>query len=466
MKADISHIASNTPTYIAAALPTAEQLSEQRYRNSIALHTQLLCSGVFVSNRKPEAVIAEDLYFKDYHFHDWATTKWKINPKAKAVTLWAPATKEFKATPKVTSVYTPGFGCTLLPDGAQRTAFAPPQILPVKNAPKQRHFPVKQSNPEIEAALDLAFDDSKWDTPNNTRAMVIVHKGQIIGERYAKGFAADQRLIGWSMGKSVAALLFGVFVHETGYNIDDPVPIAEWAGRGDPRGAITARHLLNMAGGLKFHNPGPKDSSYYSELHDHESVYFRGQNTEALSIKQPLQYTPGTVFQYRNANTLTLMSLLKRYAHQTDQSHLSWPRTALFDKIGSSSFVLEPDAYGNFVITGYDYATALDWAKLGQLLLQDGVWEGKRLLPKGWGAFMAKPSPASSRYGGQVWLNSELDLPNVPKDAFWFLGWLGQYVLIIPSRDLVVVRLGHSSEGGTRAYMNQVVSKAIHALKD
>lgn len=454
-------IASNAPTFIAASLPTAEELDEQRYRNSIALHAQLLCSGVFVSKRKPEAVIAEDLHFKGYHFHDWATTKWTINSKAKAVTLWAPATKEFKATPKVTSIYTPGFGCTLLPDGAQRTAFTPPQISPDKNAPKPWQFPVKQSNPEIEAALDLAFDDSKGNGPNGTRAIVVVHKGQIIGERYAEGFSADQRLIGWSMGKSVAAILYGVLVHETGADIDAPIGIDEWSGHGDPRAMITARHLLNMASGLKFHNPGSKDSYYYTELHDHESVYFRGQNTEALVVKQPLQYTPGTVFQYRNTNTLSLMSLLKQHAQQTGQSHLTWPRIKLFEKIGANSFVLETDAYGNFVISGFDYATARDWAKLGQLVLQDGVWDGERLLTKGWGAFMATPSLANPGYGGQVWLNTEQTFLSAPRDAFWFDGWLGQITMVIPSKDLVIVRLGFFEDGnyaGFDSFVDKVVS--------
>ncbi|MEM6649464.1 MAG: serine hydrolase [Pseudomonadota bacterium] len=463
---------TDRPTYIAAALPTAKQLDEQRYRNSISLHTQLLCSGVFVSGRTPEDVIEQDLKWDEYYFHDWAKTQWTVDREAKKVTLRAPAQDDFRATPTYTSVYHPGLGCTLLPVGAQRTAFTPVDATTKLGSAENIAWPMGEkdalaenaNNPEMQSALDFAFDDQRHDVPQETRALIVLHKGKIVGERYAPGITQDTPLLGWSMGKSISAILLGIYAKQIGIDIDDPAPIAEWSGKGDPRGQITPRHLLHMAGGLKFHNPGADNSYYYTELHDHESVYFRGQNTEALSIAQPLQYQPGEVFQYRNANTLSLMSLMKTGVNARGGNFLTWPREQLFDKIGAQSFVLEPDAYGNFVITGLDYATARDWARLGQFVLQDGRWEGERYWPRGWRDVMSDPSPAYEGYGGQVWLNALNRYPSVPKDAFWFAGWLSQTVMVIPSKDIVVIRLGFSDEGEFAPYFDEVLKRIFEAL--
>ncbi|MEO0398880.1 MAG: serine hydrolase [Pseudomonadota bacterium] len=460
------------PTYVAAALPTEEQLREQRYRNSIALHAQLLCSGVFVSGRAPQAVIAEDLQWREYYFHDWKTTQWSVDREQERVVLRAPASEIYGATPNYTAVHTPGLGCTLLPVGAERTAFSPVNVKTQLPPAANIAWPMGDkgasgdtaNTDKMDTALDAAFNDTGRDAPQNTRAVIVLHKGKIVGERYAPGVSETTPLLGWSMGKSVAAILFGIYAKDTGLDVDDPAPIADWRHRSDPRSRITSRHLLNMAAGLKFHNPSADDSFYYTELHDHESVYFRGQNTEALVIKQPLLYEPGSVFQYRNTNTLALMSIIKRGVQADGGDHLAWPRERLFDKIGARSFVLEPDAFGNFVITGFDYATARDWARLGQFALQDGVWEGERLWPRGWRKLMAEPSAAYEGYGGQVWLNRAGVFPSVPKDAFMFSGWLSQTVMIIPSRDVVIVRLGFSDAGDFQPYFDDIAARILGAL--
>ncbi|MEM8637005.1 MAG: serine hydrolase, partial [Pseudomonadota bacterium] len=163
-------------------------------------------------------------------------------------------------------------------------------------------------------------------------------------------------------------------------------------------------------------------------------------------------------------NTLALMSAIKRTNLRRGEDHHEWPRTALFDKIGARSVVLETDAFGNFVITGFDYATARDWARLGQFFLQDGHWQGEQLWPEGWSDVIKTPSSANPEYGGQVWVNLHRDWPALPADAYSFSGWLQQHVVIIPSRSLVIVRLGFSEGEGFDPYFNTLLQKILDAV--
>jgi CubicO group peptidase (beta-lactamase class C family) len=162
-------------------------------------------------------------------------------------------------------------------------------------------------------------------------------------------------------------------------------------------------------------------------------------------LNRPLEHEPNTVGRYRNCDPLSLGAIVRRTVEAQGGEYLSWPQRALFDKIGIRKQVLETDLWGNFVLTGFDYGTARNWARLGQLYLQDGVWNGERILAEGWAEFVNTPAPAwdEPEYGGQVWLNRSYQEPNLPEDAFWFGGLGLQRVIVVPSLDLVVVRLGH-----------------------
>lgn len=220
-----------------------------------------------------------------------------------------------------------------------------------------------------------------------------------------------------------------------------------------------------MASGLKFHNPEGQSTLYFTELHDHFSVYFRGQNTESLVLNQPLLHEPGKVFQYRNTNPLALMSLIKRTNREYGRNPLTWPREALFDRIGVRSFTLETDAFGNFVLSGYEYATARDWARLGLFALRDGNWQGERLWPQSWRTVLTTPSPADSIYGGLVWLKHSRELfKDFPADAFAFEGWGNQITLILPAQDVVIVRLGLSDSASFQPYFADIVRRVLDAL--
>jgi CubicO group peptidase (beta-lactamase class C family) len=147
--------------------------------------------------------------------------------------------------------------------------------------------------------------------------------------------------------------------------------------------------------------------------------------------------------------------------------YLSFPQRELFDKIGARDFVLEVDAWGNFIMTGFDYGTARDWARFGLLHLNRGVFAGERVLPAAWVDFVRQPAPASpiANYGALFWLNAGGNFPNVPRDMYCPNGHHGQTVLIIPSREMVIVRLGHSAAGGYPPYMREVAGMILEAVQ-
>jgi CubicO group peptidase (beta-lactamase class C family) len=185
---------------------------------------------------------------------------------------------------------------------------------------------------------------------------------------------------------------------------------------------------------------------------DHLYVYTGAIDAFRWAITRPLQWLPNTVGRYRNSDPLTLNYLIKQVAIARGEEYLSYPQRHLFDKLGIRRMVLEPDAYGNFLLQGYELGTGRDWARLGLLYVQDGVWNGERLLPEGWVDFVRTPAPAWSQpvYGGMFWLNRTAAWP-VPADAFYMAGAGGQYTIIIPTHDLVVVRLGHYKGEGAGA---------------
>lgn len=471
-------VASNYETFLGSTCLTVLELNEQRWRNEHAYLSPCLCGAVFVEGRDPQEVIENDfkkmVEFKE--LGDWKNTKWEVDRENGYVRVWGLKNEKHLATPCYTSVFNPGIGCTLLPVGGERLAFEPIEIKSTLPPAETQKWPLGDVDAEstfdnvdseaLEAALDFAFDDTLHEPDMQTRAMVVIYRDKIIAERYGNGWSKDQPHIGWSAGKSIAAALFGIAVKEYGIDVKAPAPIEEWHGVGDPRNLITPETLLWMAGGLKFQHPGSNSDYFLTEVHDHESVYFRGINIQSFVIERPLEYIPGTVYQYRNANPLSLMAIIRRKNEEAGENHLTWPQRMLFDKIGARSFVLETDPYGNFIITGYEYANARDWARAGLLYLHDGMVNGERLWPEGWASYVSTPSPANKGYGGLVWLNTTGRWPDVPADAYFFNGYLGERVVIIPSRDMVIVRLGCAYAGDFISYFNEVLAHILGAVKN
>jgi CubicO group peptidase (beta-lactamase class C family) len=354
-----------------------------------------------------------------------------------------------------------------------------PRSLPVPRAggdPATRDWPTGDRNAEgrfpdvnaatINAALDWAFADSALPRPQNTRGIVVIYRGKIIAERYAPGWGPSTPQISWSMGKSIASTLIGVLVQDGALTLDAPAPVPEWRGTRDPRREIRLRDLLRMSSGLDFDNFGLNPATSYTAANEHFRIYFDAVDVAAHAVHQPLRFAPGAVWRYRNSDPLTLMHIARQVVEGRGESFLTFPQRRLFDRIGARSFVLETDAWGNFIITGYDYGSTRDWARLGLLYLRDGLWEGERILPETWAEFVSTPAPGdeSRGYGGLFWLNRGGAMERLPADAYWAAGYMGQYTMVIPSRDLVVVRQG-PSPGGTDSYFEELVARVLGAIR-
>lgn len=221
-----------------------------------------------------------------------------------------------------------------------------------------------------------------------------------------------------------------------------------------------------MSSGLDFNNYGLGNENSLSIENHHFRIYFDGIDVFEHAVSFPLAAEPGTRWSYLNSDPLTLGRIIRETVEGRGEDYHAFPWVALFDRIGIKNAVLETDAWGNFILTGYDYMSARDWARFGLLHLQEGMWEGERILPEGWVDFVRTPAPASesSNYGGQFWLNAGGAYDRIPTDAFWPSGFMGQNTVIIPSRDLVIVRLGPSPGGGA-AYMNEYVGRVVDAIE-
>lgn len=304
-------------------------------------------------------------------------------------------------------------------------------------------------------ALDLAFIERDPERPIRTRAVVVVHRGRVVVERYAPGFSASTRLLGWSMTKSVLNALIGIAVRDGRLRLDAPADVPAWRSPGDPRHGITLLQLLRMSSGLEWNESyegSPLDSDVISML------YGAGRrDMAAFAAGARLVDPPGTVFYYASGSSLLLSGVLRRALPGGDAAYHDFPRRELFEPIGMRSALLESDASGTFVASSYSWATALDWARFGYLYLRDGAWDGRRILPVGWVDLARTPAPASleGEYGAHFWLNAgppdgvrPPPIPGAPRDLFYASGHEGQLVGVVPSRDLVVVRLGLTPSDG------------------
>jgi CubicO group peptidase (beta-lactamase class C family) len=292
----------------------------------------------------------------------------------------------------------------------------------------------------LRSVIDRAFAEPNPEQPRRTRAVVVVHHGRIVAERYAPGFTNETPILGWSMTKTMMNALVGILVKDGRLALDRPVPIPEWRDRGDPRHAITLDHLLRMSSGLAF------DESAWNPVSDVTVMLLGRPDAGFYAARKDLAAAPGTHWEY-SSGTTNIISRAIRTVISDDAAYADFPRRALFDRLQMSSAVIETDASGSFVGSSFGYATARDWARLGMLYVNDGVWNGERILPDGWVTYTRSPAPADllKRYGAHVWLKVAYEYGGdavLPNDTFHAIGHAGQFVTMIPSASLVVVRLG------------------------
>jgi CubicO group peptidase (beta-lactamase class C family) len=416
-----------------------------RLEHETAGFAKILCSALFITGRELASAAAEDGFFVSPLEDRQAVVDTVVDRERHEVrlTLANGVTR--------TARQFGDQGCVTLPRGADSVFFHPVPVRsslpPAESQPwpmgdrlPDAPFPPGLDSAKVAAAAAAAFDP----TEALTAAFVVAYKGRIIAERYGPGMHAATRLPSWSMGKSITGTLIGQLVQEGVYHLWKPAPVAEWRRPGDPRHAIRLADLLRMSSGLRFVAPQDPDYDPARGYPDHLYVYTGAIDAFRWSVTRPPEWRPNTVGRYRNSDPLVLGYLIRKAVEARHQEYLSYPQRHLFDRLGIRHITLETDPYGNFLLNGYELATGRDWTRLGLLYLQDGMWQGHRLLPKGWADFVRTPAPAWSKpeYGAMFWVNRTHEWP-VPEDAYSMVGAGGQYTIIIPTHDLVVARLGH-----------------------
>ncbi len=354
--------------------------------------------------------------------------------------------------------FTEGFGCTLAGERPELGAATPATASgnPFARAAAPVH------TPELEAALAAAFGDhlpAEVQQALGTRGVVIVKDGEIIAERYADGFTADTPQLGWSMSKSATSLLVGILVKEGAVALADDHLRPEWT---DERAGITVEHLLRMTSGLEW------DETYDLGTPITRMLYLEGDMGGYVATL-PLAHEPGTFQQYSSGSTTLLCSVL---AERTGLG-ADLPRQKLLAPLGLSTAVLEPDAAGTPVCSSYMWASPRDWAALGQFALQGGEWNGKRLLPDGWMDILLTPTRVDETDDpgfAMSWRTNRLPdgslrWPELPADAYSANGHDGQRMTIVPSENLVVVRMGFTPEYGSSESITKLVADAIAATR-
>jgi len=418
-------------TYVAVTFPTVMG----------GMGAKTMCSCVFVAGRTPESVKEKELSV----FPGLANGGYEINKNDSSVIttiLWY----------KSKAIFRKGLGCTLLSERPEadvrhqkiRLASKPPinqDSLTWPMGDKLDSIPSGVNMQLVQQAVDSAFVDVDPKKPIYTNAVVVVYDGKIIAEKYADGFDKNSMMMGWSMTKSIGNAYISLLVKDGKLNINDPAPVAEW--QNDERKAITINDLLHASSGLKW------SESYFMPTSTFHNMFIRSDDKAAYAASMKLEHAPGEYFQYSSGSS----NILSRIVRQKigDDLYYRYLYENLFYKIGMLSPVIEPDASGTYVMSSYCYATARDWARFGLLYLQDGVWNGERILPEGWVRYTETPAPAAplQQYGAQWWLNvgdpkdpSHVEYPGLPNESVMAEGFERQLVLLVPSKKLVVVRLG------------------------
>ena len=408
-----------------------------------AYAAKILASGVFVAGRAPESVRSQELGFIP-------SVHYRVDEVAKTLTAWtSPETK-------VTAVYREGLGVALALDGNTEALKqqARPGVVPDLQHLASAAWPMgdaasgKPRSSDIDEGALASAVERMFKEPNSwykrrTRAVVVVLDGEIVAERYGAGFDAGQLFPAWSISKSIQHALYGIAVRDKKLAIKDLAPIAEWQGANDPRAAITIDMLLRMSSGLKY------NEFDFLPPADLTTMLYLQPNAASYAINAALADTPDTSWAYSSA-TANILSQILRQAYG-DDAYYRLPYQALFSKIGMRDTVVEADPAGTLVFSSYVFATARDLARFGMLYAQDGVWLGERILPEGWATYARTRTPTApeGQYGAQWWLPSDAERANaikrgtpLPDDTFFGEGFEGQKLFVIPSRKLVIVRLG------------------------
>jgi CubicO group peptidase (beta-lactamase class C family) len=463
---------------LASSFTVAEQPGDYDYftanrvmiRNG--LQALLTCNGLFTSHRTIDQVFAQELAYVQYPVGNAVGGNYRIDPARRAVAVGGG-----KDGPAIHAAFRTGIGCVVMPPDqdfedidALPTIEAPPLpgdpaniAWPMGDRVDTAPLPENINALALQAASDWAFD--RESPEQDSLSLLILYRGKIIHERYAPGIDMHTRTRTWSTAKSIAVTLIGMLVDKGKMQLDEPLGF-DWlpeliAAEADPRNSITLRHLLNMSSGLY-----PVDSFGMEYATGSGLAYWAGASSVEGALRRGLVREPGTFWDYENFDTLLAVYAMKQ-ALGDEKTYHAFPRKALLDKLGMRSTLPSTDRFGDFIFSSQVYTNARDLARFGLLYAQNGNWQGKRLLSEDWIEFVRTPAPASAvhnnHYGGQWWLvpNTRHD---VPGNAYSTAGNRGQYVIVVPTHDLVIVRRGldYGKQGFNRWDLTREVLKAVN----
>jgi len=305
----------------------------------------------------------------------------------------------------------------------------------------------------LEKAVENAFD-TKGEKLKQTRAVLVIYKDHIIAEKYENGFDKKSLMHGWSMTKSFASTVYGILQRKEGFDLNSNTGLKEW--KEDERANITYRNLLEMNSGLEW------DEAYFN-ISDVTKMLYLTDNMGQLQIDKPLVGLPNETWNYSSGTSNLLSGPLLREQFNSHQEYLDFWYEELLDKIGMHSAIVEVDQVGNYIGSSYAWATTRDWAKFGLLYLHEGNWNGEQVLDSSFVKYVAAPTNTSEgRYGAQFWLNAGAYFPDAPLDIYYSSGFKGQYVFIIPSENLVIVRTG--LKGDPKFDVNEFLREIIASI--
>jgi|TARA_B110000967_G_scaffold63174_1_gene65047 CubicO group peptidase (beta-lactamase class C family) len=460
-----------TCTSQAEQVENFDYFTENRTTIRNGIQAVLTCNGLFTSDRSLKQIFDQELAYLAVPVGTIEGGEYLIDRERKAVAIGGPESGTI-----IRAAFRQGVGCVVM---APHQTFADIDDLPKLNLPYPDSDPASTPWPmgdvieaknrpkNIDWAALGAASDWAWHRETeeqDTISLIVVHKGQIILERYADGVDMMTRTRSYSAAKSIVSTLIGILVDDGRLKLDESLGI-QWlpdvdGHDDDPRNAITLRNVLNMSSGLY-----PVDNFNMEYATGSGVAYWAGASSADNARDRALIRAPGTHWEYQNYDTLLAVFAMKQ-ALADPKVYAEFPRMALFDRIGMRNTLASTDRFGDFILSSQVYTTARDLARLGLLYAQGGTWLGERLLSKDWIRFVRTPAPSAasrgSDYGGHFVLVPD-DRTDVPKMAYMAAGNRGQYVVIVPSHDTVIVRRGldYGKQGFDPWDLTREVLKAI-----
>lgn len=412
-----------------------------------------MASGVFLANRDQESF---EQYDNDFFPISLAECTVDMNSKTVTASLFGLMKRK--------AIYREGLGAILMEkdldtdlkfNSPNRSKIETNLPFPYGNLAQIDTVFKEIAYDRLNKAVDAAFDEIGH-REKETRSVLVVYKDHILAEKYEQGFDKESLMHGWSMTKSFASTMYGILEKKYGFDIHAKVDLERW--QGDKRKEISYHNLLQMNSGLEW------DESYFS-LSDITRMLYLSDDMGQVQLDKPLTGAPNESWNYSSGTTNLLSGLLLRQQFNSHQEYLDFWYQELFDKIGMNSMVLEIDAAGNYISSSYSWGTSRDWARFGLLYLHEGNWNGEQIIDSSFVKYVSSPTPDSEgNYGAQFWLNSGSKFPDAPLDLYYCSGFKGQFVFIIPSKELVIVRTGLAGEA--KFDINEFLQNIVSSIEE